>query len=93
MNAGPVTPAVQQWAERGRPGAQVTGYTRHPLEGGAVARSVDQVTLHLTGGYAPLELVRKEAPRPRDRRPARRSARDTEAALDRIEQALADLPS
>jgi thiamine kinase-like enzyme len=62
MNAGPITPAVQQWAERGRPGAQVTGYTRRPPEGGAVARSVDQVTLHLTGGYAPLELVRKEVP-------------------------------
>jgi hypothetical protein len=61
MNAGPVTPAVQKWAERGRPGAQVTGYTLRPLEGGAVARSVDQVTLHLTGGYAPLELVRKQA--------------------------------
>jgi hypothetical protein len=32
-----------------------------PLTGGAVARQVDQVTLHLTGHREPLELVRKGA--------------------------------
>jgi hypothetical protein len=33
-----------------------------PLAGGAVARRVDQVTLHLTGHHDPLELVRKQVP-------------------------------
>jgi Phosphotransferase enzyme family len=61
MTAGLVTPAVQEWAERARPGARVTGCTVRPLDGGAVSRHVDQVTLHLTGGCAPLELVRKQA--------------------------------
>src|SRR5712671_4065194 len=49
-----LTPAVMEWAGRTAPGARVAG--------GAVARRVDQVTLHLTGHHDPLELVRKQAP-------------------------------
>jgi hypothetical protein len=60
--SSPVTPAIREWAERGWPGAQVTGCTVRPLDGGAVADRVDQVTLHLSGGQGPLELVRKQAP-------------------------------
>jgi hypothetical protein len=57
MTAGLVTPAVLKWAERARPHARVTGCTIRPLDGGAVSRLVDQVTLHLTGGDAPLDLA------------------------------------
>jgi len=57
--SSPVTPAIREWAERGRPGAQVTGCTVRPLDGGAVADRADQVTLHLSGGQGPLEPVRK----------------------------------
>jgi hypothetical protein len=54
-------PAVLEWAERTAPGARVAGYAVRPLAGGAVARRVDQVTLHLTGHHEPLELVWKQA--------------------------------
>jgi hypothetical protein len=56
-----MTPAVLEWARRIRPGARVIDCTVRPLAGGAVARQVEQVTLHLTGGDGPLELVRKDA--------------------------------
>jgi hypothetical protein len=62
MNAGVITPAVLEWAERIKPGARVASCTVHPLTGGNVARRVEQVTLHLTGNHDPLELVRKQAP-------------------------------
>ena len=39
----PVTPAIREWAERGWPGAQVTGCTVRPLDGGAVADRVDRI--------------------------------------------------
>jgi hypothetical protein len=39
----------------------VTGCTARPLAAGSVARWVERLTLHLSGGHAPLELVRKEA--------------------------------
>ena len=39
----------------------MAGCTVRPLAGGSVARWVEQLTLHLSGGHAPLELVRKEA--------------------------------
>jgi hypothetical protein len=55
-------PAVLEWAERRAPGARVAGCAVRPLAGGAVARRVDQVTLHLTGHHEPLELVCKQAP-------------------------------
>ena len=55
-------PAVLAWAERRAPGARVAGCAVRPLAGGAVARRVDQVTLHLTGHHEPLELVYKQAP-------------------------------
>ena len=61
MTAGGLTPAVTAWAERTVPGARVTGCSVRPLAGGSVARWVEQLTLHLSGGHAPLELVRKEA--------------------------------
>jgi Phosphotransferase enzyme family len=61
MTAAEITPAVAAWAERVRPGARVAGCTVRPLAGGSVARWVEQLTLHLSGGHAPLELVRKEA--------------------------------
>ena len=61
MTAPEITPAVAEWAERVRPGARVAGCTVRPLAGGSVARWVEQLTLHLSGGHAPLELVRKEA--------------------------------
>jgi Ser/Thr protein kinase RdoA (MazF antagonist) len=54
-------PAVTQWAERAVPGARVTGCTARPLPGGFVARFVERLTLHLSGGHDPVELVRKEA--------------------------------
>ena len=54
-----LTPAVMEWAA---PGARVARCAVRPLAGGAVARRVDQVTLHLTGHHDPLELVRKQAP-------------------------------
>jgi Phosphotransferase enzyme family len=54
-------PAVAQWAERAAPGARVTGWTVRPLAGGAVARWVERLTLHLSGGHGPVELVRKQA--------------------------------
>jgi hypothetical protein len=54
-------PAVLAWAERRAPGARVAGCAVRPLAGGAVARRVDQVTLHLTGQHEPLELVCKQA--------------------------------
>ena len=62
MTAGIITPAVLAWAGRLKPGASVADCTVRPLAGGAVARRVDQVTLHLTGSHGALELVRKEAP-------------------------------
>jgi hypothetical protein len=52
---------VAQWAERTAPGARVTGWTARPLAGGSVARWVERLTLHLSGGHGPVELVRKEA--------------------------------
>ena len=61
MTAEGITPAVAEWAERVTPGARVAGCTVRPLAGGSVARWVEQLTLHLSGGHAPLELVRKEA--------------------------------
>lgn len=61
MTAEGITPAVTAWAERTVPGARVTGAAVRPLAGGSVARWVEQLTLHLSGGHAPLELVRKEA--------------------------------
>lgn len=57
-----ITPAVLEWAARIVPGARVTRCEVRPLAGGAVSRRVEQVTLHLTGGHDPLELVRKDAP-------------------------------
>jgi hypothetical protein len=54
-------PAVTEWAERTAPGARVTGCTVTPLGGGSVARWVERLTLHLSGGHGPVELVRKEA--------------------------------
>lgn len=62
MTADILTPAVMEWAERTRPGARVAGCAVRPLAGGAVARRVEQVTLHMTGHHDPLELVRKQAP-------------------------------
>jgi hypothetical protein len=59
MTAEEITPAVAAWAERVTPGARVTGWTVRPLSGGSVARWVEQLTLHLSGGHPPLELVRK----------------------------------
>jgi hypothetical protein len=56
-----LTPAVMEWAGRAAPGARVARCSVRPLTGGAVARQVDQVTLHLTGHREPLELVRKGA--------------------------------
>jgi hypothetical protein len=61
MTAEEISPAVAAWAERVAPGARVAGCTVRPLSGGSVARWVEQLTLHLSGGHAPLELVRKEA--------------------------------
>jgi hypothetical protein len=61
VTAEGITPAVAEWAERVTPGARVAGCTVRPLAGGSVARWVEQLTLHLSGGHAPLELVRKEA--------------------------------
>jgi hypothetical protein len=57
-----VDQAVLEWIERIRPGAQVASYTTRPLAGGAVARLVEHLTLHLTDSNEPLELVRKDAP-------------------------------
>ncbi|HEY8046536.1 MAG TPA: hypothetical protein VIF35_19885 [Streptosporangiaceae bacterium] len=57
-----LTPAVMEWAGRAAPGARVARCAVRPLAGGAVARRVDQVTLHLTGHHDPLELVRKQVP-------------------------------
>jgi hypothetical protein len=57
-----VTPAVLAWVERTVPGARVAGCELRPLDGGAVARRVDQVTLYLAGRRDPVELVRKQAP-------------------------------
>ena len=62
MTGGIVTPAVLEWVGRVRPGAVVAQCTVRPLAGGAVARRVERVTLHLTDGGEPLELVRKDAP-------------------------------
>ena len=62
MTGGIVTPAVLDWAGRIRPGADVADCTVRPLAGGSVARRVEQLTLHLTDGGEPLELVRKDAP-------------------------------
>jgi Phosphotransferase enzyme family len=53
---------VREWAAQVRPGARVADCTMRPMAGGAVARQVDQVTLHLTGGHGTLDLVRKEVP-------------------------------
>jgi Phosphotransferase enzyme family len=57
-----ITPAVLEWAGRLKPGARVADCTVRPLPGGAVARRVDHVTLHLTGGHGTLDLVLKEVP-------------------------------
>jgi len=46
-----LTPAVMEWAGRTAPGARVARCAVRPLAGGAVARRVDQVTLHLTGHH------------------------------------------
>jgi hypothetical protein len=54
--------AVLEWVRRVRPGAVVADCTVRPLDGGNVARQVERVTLHLTDGGKPLELVRKDAP-------------------------------
>lgn len=54
-------PAVTEWVERTVPGARVTGCTARPLPGGFVARWVERLTLPLSGGHGPVELVRKEA--------------------------------
>jgi hypothetical protein len=62
VDSGILTPAVLKWAAQVRPGARVADCTVRPLAGGAVARQVDQVTLHLTGGHGTLDLVRKEVP-------------------------------
>jgi hypothetical protein len=56
-----IDPAVRERAARAAPGARVVGGTVRPLAGGAVARYVEQLTLHLAGGDDRLELVRKEA--------------------------------
>jgi hypothetical protein len=56
-----IAPAVLEWAERITPGGRVASCTVRPLVGGSVARQVEQVTLHLTGGHGRLELVRKQA--------------------------------
>jgi Ser/Thr protein kinase RdoA (MazF antagonist) len=61
VTAEGITPAVTAWAGRTVPGARVAGCTVRPLAGGSVARWVEKLTLHLSGGHAPLELVRKEA--------------------------------
>ena len=62
MDSGIITPAVREWAAQVRPGARVADCTVRPLAGGAVARRVDRVTLHLTDGHGTLDLVRKEVP-------------------------------
>jgi hypothetical protein len=56
-----IDPAVRDWARRAVPGARVVSCTVRPLARGAVARYVEQLTLHLGGGPDRLELVRKEA--------------------------------
>jgi hypothetical protein len=48
-----------EWAERAAPGARVARRAVRQLAGGAVARRVDQVTLHLADHREP---VRKQAP-------------------------------
>ncbi len=62
MTSEIVTPAVLAWVDRAVPGARVARCELRPLDGGAVARRVDQVTLHLAGRRDPVELVRKQAP-------------------------------
>jgi hypothetical protein len=62
VTGGIVTPEVLEWAGRVRPGAVVTDCTVRPLAGGNVARQAERLTLHLTDGGEPLELVRKDAP-------------------------------
>jgi hypothetical protein len=62
MDSGFISPAVLEWAGRVRADARVADCTVRPMAGGAVADRVDQVTLHLTGGHSPLQLVRKEVP-------------------------------
>jgi Phosphotransferase enzyme family len=62
LTGGIVTPEVLDWAGRVRPGAGVADCTVRPLAGGAVARLVERMTLRLTDGGEPLELVRKDAP-------------------------------
>ena len=88
LASGGITPAVVAWAERTTPGARVAGCTVRPLAGGNVARWVEQVTLQLTGGHGPLELV-QYLPWTAAHLPTR----DVEAALDRIEQALGQMPA
>ena len=61
MTSEILTPAVTEWAGRAAPGTRVARCSVRPLAGGAVARQVDQMTLHLTGHHDPLELVRKQA--------------------------------
>ena len=60
--AAAVTPRVRQWAARLRPGCRVDGCTARALGGGSVAHRVERLRLHLAGGQAPLDLVRKDAP-------------------------------
>lgn len=62
MSDGTVTPDVLAWVGQVRPGASVISSTVRPLTGGDVSGRVEQVTLHLTGGGEPLELVSKEVP-------------------------------
>jgi hypothetical protein len=57
-----MTPAVLAWVERTAPGARVAGWQVRQMAGGAVSTLVEQVTLHLTDGRGPLDLVRKQAP-------------------------------
>jgi hypothetical protein len=62
VDSGIITPAVLEWAERVKPGARVADCTVQTLAGGAVAKQVDHMTLHLADGHGTLDLVRKEAP-------------------------------
>jgi hypothetical protein len=83
VDSGIITPAVLEWAERVEPGARVADCTVQPLAGGAVARQVDRLTLHLAGGpvqYLPWTIGRRPTPA-------------AEAALDQIAQALDQLPA
>ena len=96
--SSPVTPAIREWAERGRPGAQVTGCTvraRSP-EVARYTRTWERLTgeplpatvLELGYRWAALQLPVQYLPWTA----AHRSTREVDAALDRIERALGQLP-